>query len=111
MERSAEYLVVFTTFASRSEAEKLASAVVSKRLASCAQVSGPISSTYWWNGKVERAEEWMCALKTTRKAYPKLEAAIHSLHSYEGPQIIAVPIVAGSNKYLAWIGKEVAKRE
>jgi len=98
------YVVVFVTFGSRAEAEKLACAVVSKKLASSGQVSGPVSNTYRWHGKMESAQEWLCTLKTTKAAYPKLEAAIRSLYSSEVPQIVAVPMVAGSGPYLSWIG-------
>ncbi len=71
------------------------------------QVVGPISSRYRWQGAVERSTEWMCVAKTSAARYAELEAAIRELHSYEEPEIVATPIVAGSAGYLAWIGQGV----
>ncbi len=99
----AEYLQVLTTVASEEEAERLGAALVERRLAACVQVVGPISSRYRWRGEVETAREWICLAKTEASRYPEVEAAIGELHSYEEPEIVATPIVAGSSGYLAWI--------
>lgn len=72
------------------------------------QVIGPIASTYRWQGEVERAREWLCLAKTAADRYPEVEAAIRELHSYEEPEIVATPIVAGSAGYLAWLGEGVS---
>ena len=77
--------------------------MVKKRLAACAQVSGPIHSTYWWQGKVESCPEWKCIFKTTEKCYKALETAIAKVHSYANPQIVAIPIDKGSSAYLSWL--------
>ncbi|HET8863527.1 MAG TPA: divalent-cation tolerance protein CutA, partial [Solirubrobacterales bacterium] len=103
----AEYLQALTTAGSEEEAERIAAALVERNLAACVQVVGPISSHYRWQGKVEHAREWMCVAKTTAARYPELEAAIAELHSYDEPEIIATPIVAGSAGYLAWLSEEV----
>jgi periplasmic divalent cation tolerance protein len=71
------------------------------------QVLGPVSSRYRWQGEVETAREWLCLAKTTADRYSELEAAVRELHSYEEPEIVATPIVAGSAGYLAWVGKTV----
>ncbi len=71
------------------------------------QVSGPIASRYRWQGEVEEAREWQCWAKTTRAAYEAVEAAIREVHSYEEPEIVAIPILAGSAGYLAWIDENV----
>jgi periplasmic divalent cation tolerance protein len=71
------------------------------------QVLGPVASRYRWRGEVERGREWLCLAKTEASRYPELEAAIRELHSYEEPEIVATPIVAGSAGYLAWIGESV----
>jgi periplasmic divalent cation tolerance protein len=102
------FLQVTTTADSAALAERIADTLVSERLAACAQVVGPIRSTYRWRGQVERADEWYCHLKTTADRWDAVLARIHALHSYETPEIIAVPIVAGAAPYLAWVAQEVA---
>jgi periplasmic divalent cation tolerance protein len=98
-----EYLQALTTVGSEEEAERISAALIDRRLAACVQVVGPISSRYRWQGKVEVEREWMCVAKTTLDRYPELEAAIRELHSYEQPEIVAIPIVAGSPGYLNWL--------
>jgi periplasmic divalent cation tolerance protein len=103
----AAYLQVLTTAGSEEEAARIASALVDRRLAACVQVLGPIVSRYRWQGVVEEAEEWQCLAKTEAGRYPEIEAAIRELHSYEEPEIVATPIVAGSEGYLGWVSAEV----
>jgi periplasmic divalent cation tolerance protein len=98
---------VMTTAGSEEEAGRIASLLVERRLAACVQVAGPITSRYRWQGEIEEEREWRCLAKTTRAAYEAVEAAIREVHSYEEPEIVAVPIVAGSAGYLAWIGENV----
>ena len=102
------FVQVSTTVEKREDAEKLAALVVGKRLAACVQVMGPVKSTYWWQGKVEDAEEWLCLMKTRQDLCKPLEKAIKSIHSYEEPEIVALPIVEGSEGYLCWIEKETS---
>ncbi len=104
----AEYLQVFTTAGSEEEAERISATLVERRLAACVQVTGPISSRYRWQGEVEREREWLCLAKTEASRYDELEAAIRELHSYEEPEIVALPIVAGSEGYLSWISASLA---
>ena len=101
---------VTTTLPDRASAERLAEALVAERLAACAQVLGPVSSTYHWEGRLERAEEWYCNLKTTDQRLPALRKRIRELHPYEVPELIAIPISDGDAKYLEWIGAEVKER-
>ena len=101
---------VLTTAGSEEEAERISSVLVETRLAACVQVVGPVVSRYRWQGKVEESQEWQCLAKTTRAAYGAVEAAIREVHSYEEPEIVATPIVAGSAGYLAWIENEVSAR-
>lgn len=105
----AAYLQVFVSVGGRAAAQALALALVEKRLAACAQVLGPLQSTYRWERKVEVAEEWLCLIKTTAEVYEELEATVRALHAYENPEIIAVPIVAGSSPYLQWLSAAVAR--
>ena len=103
----AEYLQIQTTTGSEEEAERISAALVERRLAACVQVIGPISSTYRWQGKVESSREWLCLAKAEASGYAALEAAIRELHSYDEPEIVATPIVAGSQGYLAWLAQNV----
>jgi periplasmic divalent cation tolerance protein len=102
-----EYIQVFTTTESKEDAQRIARVVVEQRLAGCAQVLGPIESTYWWQGEIETSGEWLCVIKSKREVYERLEQAILSVHPYEVPEILAVPVVAGSEPYLAWLDKEM----
>ena len=103
-----EYIQVFTTVEKREDAERIASSVVNKRVAACAQVIGPIRSTYWWKGKVEQAEEWLLVMKTREALFSVLEKEIKAIHPYEVPEIFGLPIVAGSESYLHWIEEETS---
>ena len=103
----ADYLQVTTTAGSEEEADRIGAALVERRLAACVQVVGPIASHYRWQGTVERATEWMCVAKTSTVRYAELEEAIRELHSYEEPEIVATPIVAGSTGYLDWVSRNV----
>jgi periplasmic divalent cation tolerance protein len=103
----ADCVQVTTTWPDERAAQSMAARVVEERLAACAQVVGPVSSTYRWKGEVERTEEWYCHLKTTRNRLPTLEARILELHPNEVPEIIAVPILTGNPAYLRWIEESV----
>jgi len=103
-----EYVQVLTTAGSEEEAESIASALLEQKLAACVQVAGPIASRYRWQGGLERAQEWQCAAKTEAALYDQVEAAIRAVHSYEEPEIIAIPVLAGSAGYLAWVSESVS---
>lgn len=101
-------IIVLVTCGSGKEAERLARAVAHKRLAACANiVKSPVSSIYWWKGKVETAVEVLMLIKTTRHKFRALEKEIRRLHSYETPEIIALPILTGSRPYLDWLRNSV----
>src|SRR5215472_16115435 len=95
-----DYLQVQTTTDSRAEAIELARAAVEARLAACGQVAGPVTSTYWWNDELERAEEWFVFLKLPADRYEELAAYHTERQSYDEPEIVATPIVAGSESFL-----------
>lgn len=101
------FIQVQTTTDSEQLARRIASTLVERRLAACVQVLGPATSTYRWQGEVQIATEWLCLIKTTRELYPQLEAALRELHSYQTPEIIALPISSGSEDYLQWLADEV----
>jgi periplasmic divalent cation tolerance protein len=102
----ARFLQVQTTTDSRAEAVELAHEGVAARLAACAQVAGPIASTYWWENGLERAEEWLVIFKLPADRYQALADFLSERHSYDEPEIIATPIVDGSAAYLSWIEEE-----
>jgi periplasmic divalent cation tolerance protein len=105
----AAFLQVQTTTDSRAEAMELARTAVEARLAACAQVSGPVASVYWWEDEVERAEEWLVTLKLPGSRYPELAEFLAQRHSYDEPEIVALPIVTGAGSYLSWIEAETAR--
>ncbi|GAA4068156.1 divalent-cation tolerance protein CutA [Actinomadura miaoliensis] len=105
------YVQVTTTTDSRQEAADLAKSAVTERLAACAQLVGPIASTYWWEGEIETAEEWMVVFKTTDDRFDELATLITEGHSYDTPEIIATPVVAGSMDYLAWVAEQTEPPE
>jgi periplasmic divalent cation tolerance protein len=108
---SGDYLQVQTTTDSRAEAMELARAAVEARLAACGQVAGPVASTYWWNDELERAEEWFVFFKLPADRYQDLADFLTERHSYDEPEILATPVVAGSASFLGWITEETRLRD
>jgi periplasmic divalent cation tolerance protein len=102
-----EYVQVLTTVSSEEEAAKIAGDLLERRLVACVQTIGPITSRYRWQGKLEEEREWQLLAKTEAGLYPQVEAAIRDLHSYEEPEILAIPVLAGSRGYLDWISASV----
>ncbi len=100
-------LVVMMTAANRDEARSIARRLVEERLAACCTIAAEVESVYRWEGKVEEATETMVMIKTDREHFPELERRIRQLHSYDVPEIIALPVVAGSEAYLRWIGESL----
>jgi periplasmic divalent cation tolerance protein len=103
----AEFLQITTTTGTRQDAERIAAELVSRRLAGCAQVSGPILSTYRWQEKIETSEEWLCTAKTNGDQLGAIQRLLEELHGYEVPELIATPIVGGSETYLKWLGEQL----
>jgi periplasmic divalent cation tolerance protein len=98
-----EYCLVLCTCPDRPSADCLAEALVRQRLAACVNLLPGIASVYRWEGQVERAEEQLLLIKTERRSYPALQEYIQRHHPYQVPEIIALPIVAGSSDYLQWV--------
>ncbi len=107
----AAYLQVQTTTDSRAEAMELSRAAVESRLAASAQVAGPLASMYWWDGALERAEEWLVLFKLPADRYDELAAFLTERHSYDEPEIVALPITTGSAAYLNWMREETRPAE
>jgi periplasmic divalent cation tolerance protein len=102
--------IVLVTCPSLALARKIARTVVQKRLAACVNlVRSPVESFYTWKGKLEQAREYLLVIKTVSGRLKKLEREVLRLHSYEVPEFIVLPIIAGSRKYLSWLGESVKK--
>jgi|SRR5262245_47528632 len=100
---SSEAVLVFMTAANGEEAARLADMLVAAHLAACVQILPEMESVYRWQGKVERQAEILLIAKTTLARFDELEREVRALHSYETPEIIAVPVSAGSGPYLKWL--------
>lgn len=103
----AEAIQVVTTTAERKDADRLAQAVLDKRLGACVQISGPIDSSYWWNNRLETSREWVLTIKTRRDLYPSLEKLLLDLHPYDQPEILATAVVEISAGYQKWLNEQV----
>jgi periplasmic divalent cation tolerance protein len=99
----AEYVQVLTTVGSEEEAARIGAVLLERHLAACVQTIGPITSRYRWRGKLEQEREWQLLAKTEAGLYPQVEAAIRAEHSYEEPEILALPVLTGSRGYLDWV--------
>ena len=101
-----QYGLVLVTTSSQSEGEAIAHALLQFKLAACVSLM-PIRSLYTWNGEVHNEAEWQLMIKTDLRKFSQLEAKVRELHSYEVPEVIALPIVMGSQPYLSWISEQV----
>ena len=102
-----EYIQVITTVEHKADAEKIAKSLLEKRLAACAQIIGPMTSYFHWQGKLDSAQEYLCLIKSRNDLFQELEAAIINIHPYEVPEIVATPITKGGKDYLNWLAAEV----
>jgi len=101
-----QHVRVETTAGSRADAEALARAAVEHRLAACAQVGGPITGFYRWDEQIQADEEWLVVLKTAADRLEALTAYLTEAHSYDVPEVVAVPVAGGSAEYLDWVVDE-----
>ncbi len=99
-----QYGLVLVTASSQAEAAAIAKTLIQERLAACVSIT-PVHSIYTWENQVVQEQEWQLLIKTNLEQFAILEARVQELHSYQVPEIIAIPIVAGSQPYLEWIGK------
>jgi len=106
-ENMTKYIQVMTTVENRADAEKIARTLVEKRLAACVQILGPLTSYYQWQGKLDTADEYLCLIKSREDLFAELEADIKTMHSYEVPEILAVPVIKGGRDYLNWLAAEL----
>ena len=97
------YIIVLVTTASKREAEEIVQHLLGDKLIACGNIVGPVTSFFRWSGIVERAEEFLVLMKTRRDLFQRLSEVVKTLHSYEVPEILAVPVVEGSMDYLEWL--------
>ena len=108
MSTPAEFILVCTSCDDRTVLADIAAAAVELHLAACAQISGPVVSTYVWEGAIETANEWLLSLKTAAAQWEALREFIAQRHSYQVPEIVAVPLVACSVPYAQWLRAHLA---
>lgn len=104
-------IIVLVTAASENEARKIAGIVVEEQLAACCNLIEPVRSVYTWENKIHDDRECMMVIKSTQAAFPALEKRIREIHSYQVPEIIAVPIITGLPAYLDWLNQNVKKTD
>ncbi len=102
-----EPILVQTSFGEREDAMRIAKILLKKRLIACAQITGPGTSLYWWQGKIEYADELILVMKSSRACYAELEEIILEHHPYETPEILAVSVSQGNSAYLGWLAGEL----
>lgn len=101
-------ILVLTNVPDRAVATALAQALLADRLAACVNIGGPIESIYHWRGRIETGQEIPVAIKTRPALYSNVEGAIRKIHPYDTPEIVAIPVVDGDPRYLAWLAAETA---
>lgn len=107
-EAAESVLVAMTNLPDEASAARVARAVLEARVAACVNRLAPCQSEYWWEGKLEQAQEWPLLIKTTRGQYAALEAVIRAEHPYDVPELVAWPVAAGLGSYLDWVRQEAS---
>lgn len=105
------FIVVLVTVGSPNEGDQLSRALVEERLAACVNRIGPVQSVYRWQGQVKQNEEELLVIKTKGELFDRLKQRVQELHSYSVPEIIALPILEGSESYLKWLGDQLLGSE
>jgi periplasmic divalent cation tolerance protein len=104
-------IVVFMTTSTKQEAQKIVRSLLDKHLIACANILGPVGSQFWWQGKIDKAKEFLVLMKSNEKLFEKLSKTIKEMHSYEVPEILALPIVKGWAPYLEWLTETLSLAE
>lgn len=104
------YIVIFVTAKDKDEAEKIAAHLVEEKLVACVNIVPNVSSVFWWEKKIDQAQEVLLIAKSKKILFKKIVAAVKSTHSYDVPEVIALPIIDGNSDYLKWIRDSVVKK-
>lgn len=107
MPDEADFIIIFVTASNSQEAEKVADILLAERKAACVNILSGVNSKFWWKGKIDSAEENLLIIKTRKSLFNEVVSRVKAVHSYEVPEIIAMPIISGNNEYLHWIKDEV----
>ena len=97
------YIVIFVTASNKREAQKIAAGLIKQRLAACVNIMDKVDSVFFWEGKIQKTKESLLIIKSKKEKMSKVIKLVKSLHSYEVPEIIALPVIAGDKPYLRWI--------
>jgi periplasmic divalent cation tolerance protein len=101
------HIVIFVTAANKKEAKKIAQSLLKQKLAACVNIAGKIDSFFWWKGSPDKASEVLLLIKSRKDKFKQIVRAVRKAHSYQVPEIIALPIIAGDKEYLRWIDATV----
>lgn len=102
-----EFAILLISASSESESQEIVSSLLEKRLIACANVSSQVTSSYWWKGNIEKADEFIITAKTRLSLVEKITEEVKNIHSYDLPEILALPILDGSKDYLDWLNNEI----
>lgn len=104
-----QYVLILVTTANKQEADTIAQDLLAQKLIACANIVGPVSSYFHWSGKIEKAEEFLVLMKSRSDLFERIAVAVGKMHSYEVPEVLALPILASSQAYLSWLASSLAK--
>lgn len=102
------FIVIFVTVSNKKEAKNIAQQLIKNKLAACVNIVEKIESLFWWQGKVDQAKETLLIVKSKKEKLAKIIKVVKSLHSYEAPEIIALPVIGGYKPYLNWINESLS---
>ena len=107
MPADAEYIVIFVTVSDKQEADRITEVLLNERKAACVNILSGVNSKFWWKGEIDSTEESLLIIKTRASVLDQVISLVKELHSYEVPEIIALPIIGGNDDYLRWLHDEV----
>lgn len=109
MNNNTDFIIVLVTTADKTEAEKISQTLLKEKLIACANIVSPVASCFLWQGKIDKAEECLVLMKSRKDLFGELAGRVKALHSYEVPEVLALPIVEGSVAYLTWMRDTLKK--
>ncbi|MFW5799649.1 MAG: divalent-cation tolerance protein CutA [Spirochaetota bacterium] len=106
-----QFIQVITTIDKKETAKKIAENLLKKKLVSCVQIAGPVTSAFWWHGEIDTDEEYLCICKSREDLFNQVEEAIKEIHTYDVPEILAIPVSTGNIEYLNWMSEELKNKQ